>query len=171
MNPYIFAGLPSNKQNLVVLGIKDTNNVVNLVSRVMNVSIEEMRGKSRKQYIVDAKSIAMFLLSHIEEWTLHQIADNFMIDHSTVHYHINRCENLRTYDKKFRSLFNSVAEDMPIIKDIVVNKTSNYSKKVIDIISGVTYNTAYDAAKDKGLNVSTIYWQARNKKGRHRYAD
>lgn len=78
--------------------------IINLVSEAYGVSIEQMKHKTRKRYIVHARHVAMWLLAYNSELSLPAIGRIFGDrDHSTVIHardKINDICEMYVYEKR-----------------------------------------------------------------------
>lgn len=88
-----------------------------VVSFVCGVSYDELRSKTRKQPIVDARKIACkYAVDNIPNSLIFGSRNNalpswfFNVDHSSVIHAVNSAEWLYEYDKRFARLYNAVIE-------------------------------------------------------------
>jgi len=73
----------------------------------------DLRSGSRKQPIVRARSLAMFLARQLTSHSLHQIGDHFGgRDHSTVLHAIRKTESLLDHDTDLRCAMHDVTESL-----------------------------------------------------------
>lgn len=98
MNPYTAPGI----------GIcKTTDEVVALVINTYGVSLNDIRGKSRKQHIKVPRQVLAYLLSH---YGLTNEKAGYIInrDHATVNHSIKVVENVCDIDSKFNELIKNL---------------------------------------------------------------
>ena len=70
-----------------------------------NITEEDILGASRKPSIVDRRYMAIATMRS-EGMTLHQIANVFNRDHTTILHALEQHQNRRTYEKKYRQLYD-----------------------------------------------------------------
>ena len=108
--------------------IDTIRSVIDTVGRVDEVSLQkitasvakrfrqkasDLRSSSRKQQIVRARSLAMFLARKLTSNSLHQIGDHFGgRDHSTVLHAIRKTESLLESDADLRTAVHDVTENL-----------------------------------------------------------
>ena len=87
--------------------------IITDVSKVYNVSVNDIRGKSRKQEVAEARKMSMYIIKEVCGLTMEEIGKEFGgRDHSTVVYSIsNVAQRLKT-----DSFYRDTAED--IIKNV-----------------------------------------------------
>ena len=87
--------------------------IITDVSKVYNVSVADIRGKSRKQEVAEARKMSMYIIKEVCGLTMEEIGKEFGgRDHSTVVYSIsNVSQRLKT-----DSFYRDTAED--IIKNV-----------------------------------------------------
>ena len=87
--------------------------IITDVSKVYNVSVSDIRGKSRKQEVAEARKMSMYIIKEVCGLTMEEIGKEFGgRDHSTVVYSIsNVAQRLKT-----DSFYRDTAED--IIKNV-----------------------------------------------------
>lgn len=77
--------------------------IVRAVSDYYQVAVPELKGKSRKREIVQARQIAMFFAKQLTAHTLKSIGENFgNRDHSTVLHSFHTVSDLMDTDRKYR---------------------------------------------------------------------
>tara|TARA_R100000951_G_scaffold58086_1_gene48770 strand:+ start:3673 stop:4119 length:447 start_codon:yes stop_codon:yes gene_type:complete len=76
------------------------------VSRLTEVPISKIRGKSRLSEIVAARRICMVLISEIGGYTLTTIGGVFNRDHTTVLHAVKQHMDYMDVDKAYRDFFN-----------------------------------------------------------------
>ena len=83
------------------------------VAKRFRQKASDLRSGSRKQQIVRARSLAMFLARKLTSSSLHQIGDHFGgRDHSTVLHAIRKTESLLQSDTEMRSAAHDVTENL-----------------------------------------------------------
>ena len=83
--------------------------VVSLISKRLNVSLADIRGSTRKQAVVHARSVGMFLARQLCDLSLERIGKSFgNRDHSTVLYACNKIENEIKKDKNTQKLIDEL---------------------------------------------------------------
>ncbi|RAV56672.1 hypothetical protein DIU36_14825 [Mucilaginibacter rubeus] len=82
-------------------------NIIDMTSRFYKVSAVNILGDCRKHEYAEARHCAMHLMRLlIPGITLHQIADYFKRDHTTVVYAGNRVHDMLITDGKFRAKYD-----------------------------------------------------------------
>ena len=76
------------------------------VSRLTEVPISKIRGKSRLSEIVSARRICMVLISEVGGYTLTTIGGVFHRDHATVLHAVKQHMDYMDVDKAYRDFFN-----------------------------------------------------------------
>ena len=90
------------KENQSNIEIED---IFDIVSSELNVKISEIKSSSKKQEIVKAKRIVIFLTKELISNSVSQIATHFqMKDHSAISKHIKKINEMICLDDDFRSL-------------------------------------------------------------------
>ena len=83
--------------------------ITKIVSVVIGVSLSDMRSKTRKRQVVEARQIAMHLIRKHTDETLVNIGKMFgNRDHSTVVYACNTVEDLKQTNKAFKSVISKL---------------------------------------------------------------
>lgn len=111
MNSMIYVGLPSNIQFCSRGNIKsnDPLEIIKSVCYVLNVSIEDIIGKTRKREVVEARYIAIgIIFNSNDRITKVNIGKIFNRDHSTVIYSLRIFDDLLSCDKSFKRKVNDV---------------------------------------------------------------
>lgn len=87
----------------------DPDDVIRCVSNEMKVSIDDIKGPSRRMRIVTARHTAIYLSKKYSNYSLRQLSERFNRGHhSTL---VNACSNVDawiTYSKHFRQVFEGV---------------------------------------------------------------
>ena len=87
--------------------------ITSSVARRFRQKTSDLRSSSRKQQIVRARSLAMYLARQLTSKSLDQIGDHFGgRDHSTVLHAIRKTESLIEQDSDLRSVANDVTESL-----------------------------------------------------------
>jgi len=96
------------KEHLEDDGYSGVNDLINtVVAKIFNVSTEDMKSKTRKREICDARQAAMFFYKEYTKLSLEKIGRNFgNRDHSTVIHAIEAVNNLLDTDKSYLFTFN-----------------------------------------------------------------
>jgi chromosomal replication initiation ATPase DnaA len=96
MTPYIFPGMPEKYQ------YNDWQSAIRLVENTTGVSYSQMKDRTRRREIVEARQLAMCLLrSAFKNLSLAQIGSKFNRDHATVLHAHKTIRNLREVDQTF----------------------------------------------------------------------
>ena len=83
--------------------------ITKIVSVVIGVSLSDMRSKTRKRPVVEARQIAMYLIRKHTDASLKQTGELFgKRDHSTVVYACNTVADLRQTNKIFKQLISKL---------------------------------------------------------------
>ncbi|WP_267523463.1 chromosomal replication initiator protein DnaA [Campylobacter sp. MG1] len=93
----------------------EIEDIFNVISYEFNIKINDIKSNSKKQNIVKAKRIAIFLAKELISNSISQIATNFqMKDHSAVSKHIKKINEILINDDSFR-------ENVEILKNKIIN--------------------------------------------------
>lgn len=105
-----YLGLPKTAQRRYLSRIRptDADAILKAVTAYTGISKEALQSKSRKQPIVFARFIAMYLIKSRTKLTLKQIGSLFNRDHSTVINAINTTKDLLETDKEFKKMYDAV---------------------------------------------------------------
>jgi chromosomal replication initiator protein len=85
--------------------------IVQIVSKRMNVPVNEIMGDSRKKAIKNARNISMYIVRSMTQMSLPQIGTTFGRDHSTVHSNISMVENQIMADSAFEASINEIIKE------------------------------------------------------------
>jgi hypothetical protein len=83
--------------------------IIATVSRLTDVSIREMRGKTRAHDAVEARRIAMVLIHDKLKYTCTRIGKVFHRDHATALHAFKTHKNLMDVDKQYQEFFSICA--------------------------------------------------------------
>lgn len=87
----------------------EIEDIFNVISHEFNIKINDIKSNSKKQDIVKAKRIAIFLAKELISNSINQIATNFqMKDHSAVSKHIKKINEILINDDSFRQNVESL---------------------------------------------------------------
>ncbi|NGX31644.1 MAG: Chromosomal replication initiator protein DnaA [Chlamydiae bacterium] len=84
------------------------NNVLKSVSKVLHISIEDLKGKKRTKHIVNARQIAMFLALKFVNEGVSILASAFDKTHSTLLYAAKMIENKQKIDPVLANQISSI---------------------------------------------------------------
>lgn len=106
---------PKHRQNYLA-GIKQStpDAILKSVISYTGISFEALQSKSRKQPIVFARFIAMYLIKSRTELSLRQIGDIFYRDHTTVINAVNTTNDLLETHKEFRKMYERIEKNLYI---------------------------------------------------------
>lgn len=79
------------------------------VCDVNNINVKTLKSKNRARNIIDARSMAQFLMRDLLELTLKQIGNEFGLDHSTVLHSTRKHLNMMDWDVRYKNKFNRVS--------------------------------------------------------------
>lgn len=83
--------------------------IANIVSKGLNISLSDMRSKTRKRPVVEARQIAMYLIRKHTDEIFSNIGKMFVgRDHSTVIYACQTVQDLIDTNKFFKNLIISL---------------------------------------------------------------
>ncbi len=104
IHPMIFAGL---SDNITIdpkspIKVKDAHRVLTVVCKHFNVSIEDVKGVTRKRELVIPRQICMYILAVHSELSLKRIGLIFNRDHSTALYGRDTVIDLMDTDKRHK---------------------------------------------------------------------
>ena len=77
-------------------------------SRIFNCTVDEMRSRTRKREVVNARQVCMSVMRDFTILSYAMIGSYFNLDHSTAIHAIKTVKNLYDTDKIFRSQVDSV---------------------------------------------------------------
>jgi len=83
--------------------------IIATVSRLTEIPIKEIRGKSRKRDVVNARRICMVLINDGLEYSLTENAAMFKRDHATCLFAFKSHVDLYEIDKEYRRFFDVCA--------------------------------------------------------------
>ncbi len=86
--------------------------IVAVVSKRLNVSVNDIMGDSRKKPIKNARNISMYIIRSMTQMSLPQIGTTFGRDHSTVHSNISMVENQIVADSAFEASINEIIKEI-----------------------------------------------------------
>lgn len=111
-----YLGLPKTHQRRYLSRIKPStpDAIIKAVTAYTGISKEELESKSRKQPVVFARFIAMYLIKSRTKLTLKQIGDIFYRDHSTVINAVNTTNDLLETHKEFRKMYERIEKNLYI---------------------------------------------------------
>lgn len=115
-----------------MLDIRTANTIIQSVALSCNVTVEELKGKSRKQAFVYARHIsAYFLREKCKRASLNDIGlaigDR---DHSTIIHSIETAKRLICFDDVFKKIFERAEKNLPFIPNENDYKDSGISPYV-----------------------------------------
>jgi len=97
--------------------------VMQVISEILKVSIEDLKGNSRRREISTARQIGMYLMRHHTDLSLPRIGEEFGgKDHTTVMY---SCEKIEKQQQKDRELSQTLSQLSDRINFISKNKTKS----------------------------------------------
>lgn len=84
-------------------------NIIKIVSDITDVDIDSIMSKKQQAYICDARHLAIYFIREFTDLSLHEIADIFGRDHSTIFNSIRKVESLNNYyNKEFKRVFDRI---------------------------------------------------------------
>jgi len=86
-----------------------------LVAEVYGVDAKQLKGRSRKKTISEARRMAIYLSRKLTDASLGDIGDEFNRDHSTVVYAINAAESAVNTDKALNDIVETIKK---AVKDV-----------------------------------------------------
>jgi chromosomal replication initiator protein len=97
--------------------------VIEVISEILKVSIEDLKSNSRRREISTARQIGMYLMRHHTDLSLPRIGEEFGgKDHTTVMY---SCEKIEKQQQKDRELSQTLSQLSDRINFISKNKTKS----------------------------------------------
>ncbi len=97
--------------------------VLEVISEILKVSIEDLKGNSRRREISTARQIGMYLMRHHTDLSLPRIGEEFGgKDHTTVMY---SCEKIEKQQQKDRELSQTLSQLSDRINFLSKNKSKN----------------------------------------------
>lgn len=86
------------------------NRIIQRVAEYFDVSVEEMKSKSRSMQLVQARKVAMYLIRHLTSHTLCMIGSFFNRTHATVITSIEYVDDVRSNPIIDQSISDAVEE-------------------------------------------------------------
>jgi len=96
------------KEKLYKLDMRSAR-IIATVSRLTEISIAEIRGKSRLREVVNSRRICMVLINDVLKYNLSQIGRIFGKSHCTVLHTFRSHNDLWDVDKRYREFFDLCA--------------------------------------------------------------
>lgn len=91
------------KQNI------DIDDIFQMISKEFNIKISEIKSNSKKQEIVKAKRIVIYLAKELISNSTTELAKNFqMKDHSSISHNIKKTQELIKKDNEFKNLIENI---------------------------------------------------------------
>lgn len=114
MTPMHYVGLPESVRSAYLLGLKPSSEdkIMKSVCKNTGVSLDLLKSRSRKSYIVGPRQIAIYLLRKTTSKTLVEIGTIFGMDHSTIIYSIRKSEDLLQTDKAFKVMYEIIVQGL-----------------------------------------------------------
>ena len=94
-------------------------NIQKLVAEHFNISVEQLKVKSRKREIVVARQLSMYFAKEFTTQTIKSIGKSFAKDHSTVLYSYKKIQDLMDTDNIFKDTVDQLK------RKVEMNLTSN----------------------------------------------
>ncbi len=117
MNPIIYVGL-DNYNRLAFLN-RQEDPVLNIVSEVMGVSLDQIKSKSRIQTYVTARCLICHFLREYTSLTLSAIGKVIGgRDHSTVIHQLDQFKNLYQYNYEFKLIADKINDRLSVYKNV-----------------------------------------------------
>ena len=88
------------------------NRIVDLVCEEYFVTEEELRSKSRYKELVEARQMAMYIISRETGITLAEIGGVFDRDHATVIYAIKKVRQRAKHDQSVKFLITEITKEL-----------------------------------------------------------
>ncbi|WP_036481404.1 chromosomal replication initiator protein DnaA [Myxosarcina sp. GI1] len=90
--------------------------IISVVSEVLKVSIEELKGNSRKREISNARQIAMYLMRQLTDLSLPRIGEEFGgKDHTTVMYSCDKIAKQITQDRQINQTVSLLSDRISFV--------------------------------------------------------
>jgi chromosomal replication initiator protein len=88
--------------------------ILEATSQLFNFPIEEIRGKSRRRPLVQARQISMYVFRELTDMSYPAIAREYDRDHTTV---IHAVERVTTMMKEKRQVYDQVTELTQVVRN------------------------------------------------------
>lgn len=112
MSPYVVPGI--RKSDLVVVRSNSIDDVKKHVSEFTDIPVEMLSHKTRKREVVEARQIAMYILTLRKGHSLKSIGEAFGgRDHTTVIHSKQNILNLCDSDPEFKAKVQFIIERLP----------------------------------------------------------
>lgn len=85
--------------------MKTPDQILTAIAQANNVTVEQIKGRSRKREIADARKMAMATLRKMTRMSLHGIGDYMGKDHSTVVHAVISHEELMGGDRHYSEIY------------------------------------------------------------------
>ena len=110
--------------------------IIATVSRLTEISIKEIRGKSRLREVTNARRIAMVLINDILRYNLSEIGRIFGKHHATVLHTFKVHNDLWDVDKRYRQFFDLCAAALGVKG---VSDSNNKDEIIQKLIARIEY--------------------------------
>lgn len=91
------------------------NYIVEVVCKVTGVTVAEIRGRSQKHHIAEARQLCCCFLREFTDLTFHRIGEIIERDHSSVHHAVKTItDRVSISDQKTVKLVNEIRETLKI---------------------------------------------------------
>jgi len=81
---------------------RTSQEIINNVCEKLNITNEEIKSKCRKRHIVEARSVALYLIRKKTDLSLKRIGLLFNCNHATVLQAVRKIDEWLIYDKAFK---------------------------------------------------------------------
>ena len=110
ISPYVYVGLEQRQLSQLIC-----QKIANTVCKHFDITIEQLRDKSRKREVVKPRHIAMYLMRE-QEITLEFIGDFFLQDHTSVIWACTKINNYIDTEPPFKEEINQINSKLNFIK-------------------------------------------------------
>jgi len=86
---------------------RDANDVIDAAAKCCGITPVEALSRSRKEERVSARCLVAWYLLRKKGWSLTGISRRLNCHHATIINLVNRCENLKEVDKRFKLIFEN----------------------------------------------------------------
>ena len=98
-----------------VVSVITADKIIYIVSNYFNVSLEDIKSRSRKRDLVNARFFIIYYLRKCCNMRYSKIGKIFNRDHSTAIHAYNQVMNLIEYDEEFRNDFIAIGKKIHVL--------------------------------------------------------
>ena len=126
------------KELVLTTRTKNMANIIDSVSYVLKICVDDIYSKSRLRHLVDARRLCYVLIREIYNYPLLVISKHFGKNHATIIHQLRVHETLKEYDKAYSDNYleikNTLVDDSGFNSQrILLDEKSYYLQKLNEI--------------------------------------